>query len=165
MNIIEVICCGLLVGLPLAGYLKGFVKTITPIASALLSFVVLYIMKDWGFAFLFQWVFFQNGKILPRSIVVLLMFALGTLGFRAIIVALDLFSKIPLIKGANRLLGLAFGGIEAVIIVWFILYFISIFKTTSWGLIGMEAVSKNEILLYLYRYNFFEQYMGMFTSL
>ena len=165
MNIIEVICCAILVGLPLAGYLKGFVKTITPLASSLLSLFVIYVLRDWGFAFLFQWIFFQGQSILPRVVVVLLFFVLGAVGFRAIFVALNIFSKIPLIKGANRLLGLVLGGALAVLVVWSILYCVSIFKTTSFGIAGLEAVSKNEILLYLYRHNFIEQYMGMFTSL
>jgi len=165
MNIIEVICCSILVGFPLVGFLKGFVKTATPIVSSLLTFLVLFILKDWGFAFLFKWVFFQSGNILPRIVVVILVFILGSLMFRAIIKALNILTKIPLVKGANKILGIIFGAIEGLIIVWFILYFVSVFKTTGFGITGLEAVSKNEILLYLYKYNLVEQYMVMFTSL
>lgn len=67
--------------------------------------------------------------------------------------SVDIISKIPVIKGFNKFLGLIVGFINALIIVWLFFIVIVVFMGNDAGAKLMEEVYKSKILLFLFNEN------------
>lgn len=106
----------------ICGWKRGFVKMLIPILSWLFTIVLLMLLKDWLLAFLFQWAIFQGEYILARIVVVLLLYLLGRLALRWVFGALKILTKLPIIHGLNKILGLFAGIAEGLLIAWLLFY-------------------------------------------
>lgn len=75
------------------------------------------------------------------------------IAIRILVVVLDMVTSLPLIHGVNQILGLAFGFIQATIIVWIGMLVITIFSNSQVGRQLMEMISESRILKALYQSN------------
>lgn len=75
--------------------------------------------------------------------------------------ALDIFTKLPIIEGVNRLSGALFGLIQGLIIVWGIFFLVSFCQESEFGKQVMESIQGNVFLRQLYELNFLEWLAGM----
>lgn len=66
---------------------------------------------------------------------------------------LDVVSKIPVLKGVNRILGLIAGGLQGLIAAWLFFYLLTIFQTTGIGQICLPMIYQSEFLTTLYENN------------
>lgn len=66
---------------------------------------------------------------------------------------LDVVSRIPILKGVNRILGLIAGGLQGLLAVWLFFYLLTIFQTTGIGQICMPMIYQSEFLTELYENN------------
>ncbi len=160
MNILLIIICAIILLLAIYGYRKGFVNMLVPLVSAFLSLVLLFMLKDWLFAILFQWAIFQGEHVLTRVVLILLIFILGTLAFKWLIKILHILTKLPLVHGLNKLLGLAVGFIEGFLLVWLILYIVQIRQGFLFGFDMEPLIEQNGFVQFLYLNNLIEYLMN-----
>ncbi len=160
MNILLIIICAIILWLAIYGYRKGFVNMLVPLVSAFLSLVLLFMLKDWLFAILFQWAIFQGEHVLTRVVLILLIFILGTLAFKWLIKILHILTKLPLVHGLNKLLGLVVGFIEGFLLVWLILYIVQIRQGFLLGFDMEPLIEQNGFVQFLYLNNLIEYLMN-----
>lgn len=72
---------------------------------------------------------------------------------RVIAGALDLFAKLPILKGLNRFCGLFAGLLKGLLIVWLIFYVVAITCTSSFGLLMLDQINHSVLLSFLYNNN------------
>ena len=160
MNILLIIICAVILILSIYGYRKGFVKMLVPMVSAFLSLVVLFMLKDWLFAILFQWAIFQGEHVLTRIVLILLIFGIVTWAFKWLLKVLHILTKLPIIHGLNKLLGLVIGLFEGFLLVWLLLYIIRIRQGILFGFVIEALIDQNEFLQFLYLNNLVEYLMN-----
>lgn len=88
-----------------------------------------------------------------RGISFFLALILATIIKNIIGKAIDIVSKLPIIKGVNRLLGIGAGFMQGVLIIWIFFYFIEICQTYTFGQEVMICVENNAFLQVLYENN------------
>lgn len=164
MDIFVVICYLILIIMTAYGLRFGMVKVLTPIVSGLLSLTVMLMLKSWAFGFLFQWAVFRGEHILPRIVVIILVFILGMLLFRFVVTSLNLLSKLPIIHGLNRICGGILGLAEGIIIVWLLLYFVFLFPQVTFFRIAYNQIRDIPFLLFLYENNLVKFLIEQFTT-
>ena len=62
--------------------------------------------------------------------------------------------RLPLIYQANKLLGLAFGIIEGLVIVWLLFAVITACSNMQWAAKALIEIGKNDLLSLIYNHNF-----------
>lgn len=160
MNILLIIICAVIFVMAIYGYRKGFVNMLVPLVSAFLSLILLFMLKDWLFGILFQWAIFQGEHVLTRVVLILLIFVLGTLAFKWLIKILHILTKLPLVRGLNKLLGLMVGIVEGFLLVWLFLYIVQIRQGFLFGF-DMEAlIEQSGFMQFLYLNNLVEHLMN-----
>lgn len=80
-------------------------------------------------------------------------FIMITVFLRMTFFSLELISKIPIIKGLNKLIGLVAGFAEGILIVWVFFLFITIFAGGVWGSLLFMMIDDNILLSTLYNTN------------
>lgn len=159
MNVLLAISLIIILGLGFYGGRIGFVKTVVPIISGIISLVVFFLLKDWVLGFLFRWAVFQGEHILARIVVILIICFLGTLAFKWIIGVLNLLTKLPLVHGLNKFLGFLLGIAEGFLAVWLILYLARVNEGTLFGLNLFASIESEPFLCFLYKHNLIEHLM------
>ena len=71
----------------------------------------------------------------------------------AVFIIIKLVSDAPLLGEANRVVGLVFGAFEGLMVVWLLLFVISVVGTSDFGQSMMAQISNNMILQFLYDHN------------
>jgi hypothetical protein len=66
---------------------------------------------------------------------------------------LGIVSRIPILKGANRILGVFAGGVYGLILVWIAFYILALCGTSDAGKILLSYVYESSFLTYLYENN------------
>lgn len=67
----------------------------------------------------------------------------------------SLVSGIPVVKGIDKVGGIVFGGVQAVLIIWMIMLIVTFFSAFSWGADMMDMIDKSEVLAFIYKNNIF----------
>jgi len=66
---------------------------------------------------------------------------------------LDLVAKLPLLKQANQLAGLALGAFQAVLVVWLFFAVVTVISGTEFGQSMFEYINSSKLLSFLYANN------------
>lgn len=80
-------------------------------------------------------------------------FVLLSIVLRFVVGLLDIVTRLPVIKGANRLLGAAVGLLQGLLSVWLLMFLLSIACTSEIGQSLLENINENAFLLFLYQHN------------
>lgn len=88
-----------------------------------------------------------------RGMAFFVAFILVSIVLKLVVGLLDVVAKLPLIKGANHLLGAAAGLVQGMLIVWLLLFLIAIACTSQLGQAALRSVNESAILTYLYQHN------------
>ncbi|MBQ0001414.1 MAG: CvpA family protein [Clostridiales bacterium] len=97
-----------------------------------------------------QYVIEYLTEFLIKGIAFLISYFVIALAFSFLGGALDLMAKLPLIHGANKLLGGALGFASGLIVVWIVLLVITLLYNTSVGKYFLDLISKDLVVSYLY---------------
>jgi hypothetical protein len=93
----------------------------------------------------------------------LLSYLLVTVLVRTIVYALDLIAKLPILRGVNRIVGVAAGLVKGVLIVWIVLLALTLLCSTKFGGEAMTLIQKDSFLSFLYEHDVFIQiFTGIF---
>ena len=74
---------------------------------------------------------------------------------KKILIALSVFTKLPIVGTADRLLGLALGLVQGLLLVWALFLVLSMFAGTPAGSVLMREIYRTPFLELLYNNNLF----------
>jgi uncharacterized membrane protein required for colicin V production len=88
-----------------------------------------------------------------RSIVYIAVFAVIFIVMRVVLVTTGFIARLPIIRQANRLVGLVFGLCEALVVVWLMFAIITAFGNFEWASNALAMIGDNALLTFLYEQN------------
>lgn len=80
-------------------------------------------------------------------------FLLVAIIIKIIIHLLDLVARLPILKGINRILGAVAGLAEGLLVVWALLFIVTLACTSQWGQQAIASIQESEFLTFLYQHN------------
>ena len=92
-------------------------------------------------------------KLIINIVCFLFTFIIAAILVRAIVLALDIISNLPVLGFVNRLAGGALGTVGALIVVWVIFTIITLLYTTNIGKELYALIEQERILMLIYEYN------------
>ena len=148
MNIVLLATIVLLVIKILDGYKKGMVKEIISLVSLIFTCVVVVIAGA-GLHFV------KSSQIVGILVAVLLLALLGIVHhfLRLIFFSAKLVSKLPVISFGNKILGMAAGALEVILLLWTVYTFAMYYDLGAIGDVIIEGTKDSVILSKVYSYN------------
>lgn len=92
-------------------------------------------------------------NMIINALAYLLSFLLVWTAIRAILLALDVVTKLPLLHGINRLAGGVLGLVYGIVLVWIAFLLVTILCNGDLGRQFFSLISENPFLLFLYNQN------------
>ena len=130
------------------GYKKGMVKEIISFVSLILMCVVVLLLGVGLRSYM-------EKEIVGIVIAVLLLviLAIAHHALKLIFFSAKLISKLPIVHGIDKLLGMVVGALEVILILWTIYTFIMYFGLGTIGNLFLEYSRDSRILTWLYEHN------------
>lgn len=91
--------------------------------------------------------------ILLNAISFIILFIIISIVFGVIMQLANIFTKIPLIKGANKMAGIAAGLLEGILILWILAMIVTACGATTWGQSALRMIDDSVFLSFLYNNN------------
>lgn len=101
-------------------------------------------------------------KVIADIIAFLVTFIAVFIVVRILLGMLNIFDKLPLVGGANHLVGGILGAGIGILIIWILFIVITLLYNTSFGVVCMKEISESEILTKLYDSNILLKYITKF---
>jgi len=92
-------------------------------------------------------------KLIINALAYLLSFVIVWTAIRAILIAMDVVTKLPILHGINKLLGGGLGLVYGVVLVWIVFLLVTILCNGELGRQFFALISDNQFLLFLYNQN------------
>lgn len=148
INILTVIVVVFLVLKIVDGYKKGMVKEIISFISLLFLCLVVALIGN-GLSS------YYDGKFLNVAVMILFLAVLGIVHHLINIATLPakLVAKLPVVHSVDKILGIAVGILETVLILWTVYALVML---TDMGMIGefiLQGTAQNPVLTWLYEHN------------
>lgn len=155
MNLLAIIVLILLVVKVLEGYKRGAIKEIISFVSLIVLCAVAALIGKGLESYLHK-------EFVGVAVTILLLCVLGIahhlLGL--IFFSAKLISKLPVVHWLDKIMGMAVGALEVILLLWTVYTFILYFGL---GVIGQQIhayTQENSVLLWLYQYNFLAKWIG-----
>lgn len=149
INIVLVIVALLLLGGAIKGFQNGMIKELSTLIGLIGALAV-------GAAAVAAFRNYQLKNTMNVLIAVICLFIV-LLAFKIIdfiMASLKMLSRIPLLHGVDKLLGIAAGIAEAVVIVWIAFLLITAFDIAGIRSVVLECIRENEFLSLLFYNNY-----------
>lgn len=117
MNLFYIIGVAIIIICMIRGWIKGLANIVGSILATILSFLLFWAIRNWAFESFLATLLFNHSMIIVRVVVCLLLYTILFLLLKAIMMSLKIVTKLPIIRGMNRLLGLLLGGAYGVLLV------------------------------------------------
>ncbi len=88
----------------------------------------------------------------------LITFLIVTILLRILVFVLDIFSRLPVLHGLNKLGGAALGGARYVFVIWVLMLAATVLCNTRIGRTAMEYIEHDRFLQFLYSWNMLLRY-------
>lgn len=149
MNILLLIFAVLLFCNIVNGYKKGMVKEIISFVSLIVLCIVVALIGN-GLKSYF------DGEIVSVIIMVLLLCILGIVHhlLGVVFFSAKLIAKLPIVHSLDKILGIVFGVLETILIVWTIYTFVMLFNLGMLGEQIVEYTRSSELLTWFYEHNY-----------
>lgn len=159
ISILFIIMAVLLIYNVVDGYKKGMVRQFISFVSMIILCVIVALIANGLKSYI-------SGKFLNVLLVVFLLCALGIVRhvLGVIFFSAKVVSKLPVIHGLDKILGIAFGILETVVILWTIYTFTMMMDLGAIGSMIKSAVAGNPILEWCYRHNYLAYWVENLTS-
>lgn len=130
------------------GYKKGMVKEIISFVSLVIMCIVVLLLGTGLHSYM-------EKEIVGVVIALLLLMLLGIAHhiLKLIFFSAKLVSKLPIVHSVDKVLGMAVGVLEVVLILWTIYTFIMYFEMGMLGNLMIEYSRDSKILTWLYEHN------------
>lgn len=149
INIVLVIVALLLLGGAIKGFQNGMIKELSTLIGLIGALAA-------GAAAVAAFRNYQLKNTMNVLIAVICLFIV-LLAFKIIdfiMASLKMLSRIPLLHGVDKLLGIAAGSAEAVVIVWIAFLLITAFDIVGIRSVVLECIRENEFLSLLFYNNY-----------
>lgn len=149
INIMLVIVVLAIVCKMVDGYKKGMVKEVVSMISMVVLCVVAALVA-YGLNS------YHDGKVFNVAVVVLLLVLLVT-AHHLIGIALfpaKLAAKLPVIHSVDKLLGIVFGAVEIILVLWTLYAFTMMMDMGAVGQMILSYTEDSAVLTWLYQYNY-----------
>ena len=123
MDILHIAGILLVVVCAVRGWKKGFVNTLGGIVASLLAVVFVYLLNTWALDALLMTLIADHMVVVVRIILCIALYVVLYFIWKAIITSLRILSKLPVIRGLNKLLGFAVGVVYGILLVGIIFAF------------------------------------------
>ncbi len=148
MNILLLIVLVLSIVKVADGYKKGMVKEIISFVSLIIMCVVVLLLGVGLHSYMEKEIM---GVVIAVLLLVILAIAHHVL--KLIFFSAKLISKLPIVHSVDKLLGMAVGVLEVVLILWTVYTFIMYFEMGMIGNLVIEYSRDSQILTWLYEHN------------
>lgn len=105
------------------GLKKGFVNTLGTILASLLSIIFVYLLNTWALESLLLTLLADHMVVVVRIVLCLVLYAALFFVLKAVILSLRVLTKLPVIRGLNKLLGMIAGAAYGILLVGIIFAF------------------------------------------
>ena len=92
-------------------------------------------------------------NLIINALAYLLSFVIVWTAIRALLLAMDVVTKLPILHGINKLLGGALGIVYGVVLIWIAFLLVTILCNGDLGRQFFALISENPFLLFLYNQN------------
>nr|MBQ8252032.1 CvpA family protein [Lachnospiraceae bacterium] len=99
------------------GFKKGFVNTVGGILASLLAIVFVYLLNTWALESMLVTLLADHMILVVRVLLCVVLYIVLFFVLKAILLSLRLLSKLPVIRGLNKLLGFVCGAAHGVLLV------------------------------------------------
>lgn len=123
MSLIYYIGIGLILLCAISGWRKGFVKMLGQILASILTFLFLFVLRNWVFESMIINFLTGQSVLLARIVVCVGGYLILFFLLKTIFGSLNLLSKAPVIRGLNRILGIAAGTIYGMVLTGIVYMF------------------------------------------
>lgn len=147
-NILLLLVLGFLVVKIADGYKKGMVKEIISFVSLILMCVVVLLLGVGLRSYMEKEIV---GVII--AVLLLVILAIAHHALKLIFFSAKLISKLPIVHGIDKLLGMVVGALEVILILWTVYTFIMYFGLGTIGNLFIEYSRDSRILTWLYEHN------------
>ena len=159
VNIVLVVAAIAIVCKMVDGYKKGLVKEIVSLISLIVLCVVAPLVAYGVNSY-------HDGKVFNVIVAVILFVLLVTahhlLGI--VLFPAKLASKLPVVHFVDKLLGIAFGVFEVILVLWTIYAFIMMMDMGAIGQAILAYTEGNALLAWIYRHNYLAKWIGAFLD-
>ena len=130
------------------GYSKGMVKEIVSFISLIVLCLVVALVASGLNSF-------YDGEILNVIVMVLLLAVLGIVHhlINVVVAPAKLLAKLPIVKSLDKILGIAVGIAETVLILWTIYTFVMMMELGAIGDFILQSTADSPILAWFYEHN------------
>jgi len=148
INILSIILLAFIVIKIADGYKKGMVKEIISFISLIIMCIVILLVSVGIHSYM-------EKEFVGILIAILLLAALGVAhhALKLVFFSAKLISKLPVIHWIDKLLGMAVGALEVILILWTVYTFIMYFEMGMIGNLIIEYSRDSAILTWLYENN------------
>lgn len=149
MNLLLIMAAIVLVVNIIFGYKKGMVHQLVSLVSTIIGGIVVLLIS----AGLRNYV---SGDLLNALLVLVLLATLAIIqvALKAFFFSLKIVSKLPIIHGLDRVLGIFFGAVETVVLIWILYAIIMMFDLGLVGELIKAYTSESEILTWIFEKNY-----------
>lgn len=123
MDILHIAGLVLIAVCAVRGMKKGFVGTLGGVLASLLAIVFVYLLNTWALESLVWTLFADHMIVVVRIILCIVLYVVIYFVLQAIIMSLRILTKIPIIRGLNKLLGFVTGAAYGLLLVGIIFAF------------------------------------------
>ncbi|MBQ8527424.1 MAG: hypothetical protein IJ429_03035 [Lachnospiraceae bacterium] len=123
MSIGHIVGLLLIVICAIRGLKKGFVNTLGTILASLLSIIFVYLLNTWALESLLLTLLADHMVVVVRIVLCLVLYAALFFVLKAVILSLRVLTKLPVIRGLNKLLGMIAGAAYGILLVGIIFAF------------------------------------------
>ena len=99
------------------GLKKGFVNTVGSILASLLSIVFVYLLNTWALESVLLVLLTDRMLLIVRVLLCIVLYVVLFFVLKAIVLSLRLLTKLPVIRGLNKLLGFVCGIVHGLLLV------------------------------------------------
>jgi len=149
MNILLLIVLIVLICNVVEGYKKGMVKSVISFVSLIITCIVAILLGN-------ALKSYMDGEIFNVVVLIILLCIIGILRHLLDVVffSAKVISKLPVVSWVNKLLGIVFGILETVFILWTIYTFVMMLDMGVVGQLLLDYTEDSHILSWLYRHNY-----------
>ena len=110
-------------------------------------------IKDLGAKNIGEYVSKELTKTIINAISYVIVFIVASIILNIVIVAFDVFAKLPVINEANKLAGVAIGFVLGLVVVWLLGLAVTALAGTEPGQQVMRQISDSSVLSWIYENN------------
>ncbi len=159
LNLLLIIVAAVLIFCVVGGYNKGAVKEIISMVSLLITSVVVILIANGVTSYV-------DGKIFNVILVVLLLAVIGIVRhlLGVVFFSAKLLSKLPIVSWLDKVLGVAVGAVETVLLLWTLYTFVMLMDLGAIGQMLLEYTQDSRILTWFFEHNYLASLVEQFGA-